>query len=410
MKKLLLLAAGAFVAMSANATTWAVVGAYTNPNWNFEASTVLEGTGDVLSCEIAHLIGDFKIVDIDESSWAIQYGTDTPVELGQSYVLQGKDGGDDPANIKFAGNILAVNDATVTWNPTTFEMTVTGTAETGFPTLYATGSFNSWTTPGDDADYICAEENGIYTVTIDLGDSGDVEFKLAGEGWSNEIAGGVTVLHEPVEVTKGGANLKTTLSGEQTLVFDYNEMTMYFEGEGGEVEPGPGPEIPSDAPEMLYFMGNVVDNSWDPENAIAATSATNGVFVFQSIELMNGDNSGTSWFTFINTLNSDWNVINDGTHRYGPAAGEDGALVEDQVVKFSIGGDVSFNIPDGTYSFVVDFNTMELYAADPAGVETIKIDLNAPAVYYNLNGVRVDNPQNGIFIMRQGNKAIKVVK
>lgn len=30
-----------------------------------------------------------------------------------------------------------------------------------------------------------------------------------------------------------------------------------------------------------------------------------------------------------------------------------------------------------------------------------------PAVYYNLQGIRVDNPKNGIYIRRQGNKTSK---
>lgn len=258
MKKLLLLAAGAFMAVSANAATWAVVGSYTDPNWNFDASTVLEGTGDELSCTIDHLTSDFKIVDIDDSSWAIQYGTATPIELGETYVLDGKDGGPDPANITFAGNILAVNNAVVTWNPSTFEMSITGDAETGFPTLYATGSFNGWTTPGDDESVICEENDGVYTVTIDLGDSGSVEFKLAGEGWSNEIAGGVEVGYDPVEVTKGGGNLTTTLTGEQTLVFDYNDMVMYFESEGNGVE---GIEDDINVPAVYYNLQGVKVNN-----------------------------------------------------------------------------------------------------------------------------------------------------
>ena len=37
-------------------------------------------------------------------------------------------------------------------------------------------------------------------------------------------------------------------------------------------------------------------------------------------------------------------------------------------------------------------------------------DLNAPVVYYNLQGVRVENPANGVFIRVQGNQATKIVK
>ena len=48
---------------------------------------------------------------------------------------------------------------------------------------------------------------------------------------------------------------------------------------------------------------------------------------------------------------------------------------------------------------------------DPAaGVNDVIVsDANAPVEYYNLQGVRVANPQNGIFIRKEGNKALKVV-
>jgi maltose-binding protein MalE len=45
-----------------------------------------------------------------------------------------------------------------------------------------------------------------------------------------------------------------------------------------------------------------------------------------------------------------------------------------------------------------------------AGVETIVNDENnqdATPVYYNLQGIRVDNPSGGIFILRQGSKVTK---
>lgn len=55
------------------------------------------------------------------------------------------------------------------------------------------------------------------------------------------------------------------------------------------------------------------------------------------------------------------------------------------------------------------------YTIDPngevTGVESIAIDNTADseAVYYNLNGVRVDNPANGIYIMRRGNTVSKIM-
>ena len=44
------------------------------------------------------------------------------------------------------------------------------------------------------------------------------------------------------------------------------------------------------------------------------------------------------------------------------------------------------------------------------GVEAVEIeDADAPVEYYNLQGVRVANPQNGLYIVRQGNKVSKQI-
>ena len=47
-------------------------------------------------------------------------------------------------------------------------------------------------------------------------------------------------------------------------------------------------------------------------------------------------------------------------------------------------------------------------AAD--GIDAVEIDENAPVEYFNLQGVRVENPANGLYIMRQGDKVVKVIK
>ncbi len=54
--------------------------------------------------------------------------------------------------------------------------------------------------------------------------------------------------------------------------------------------------------------------------------------------------------------------------------------------------------------------TIEITSDDIAtGVDNIAVDANAPVEYYNLQGVKVENPSNGIFIKKQGNKTTKVV-
>lgn len=62
-----------------------------------------------------------------------------------------------------------------------------------------------------------------------------------------------------------------------------------------------------------------------------------------------------------------------------------------------------------------DFVPVSLYFfsdyvnVDPAAVSTIEPDNDAPAEYFTLQGVRVSNPSDGIFIRRQGDRAEKVL-
>lgn len=49
------------------------------------------------------------------------------------------------------------------------------------------------------------------------------------------------------------------------------------------------------------------------------------------------------------------------------------------------------------------------YANTPTGISSIEAE-NGEAVYFNLQGVRVQNPENGIFIRVQNGKAIKIMK
>ncbi|MDE6574050.1 MAG: hypothetical protein K2L84_01825 [Muribaculaceae bacterium] len=50
----------------------------------------------------------------------------------------------------------------------------------------------------------------------------------------------------------------------------------------------------------------------------------------------------------------------------------------------------------------------DIYAESGVGVVEVQ-DENAPVEYYNLQGVRVQNPENGMYIRRQGTKTSKVI-
>lgn len=57
-----------------------------------------------------------------------------------------------------------------------------------------------------------------------------------------------------------------------------------------------------------------------------------------------------------------------------------------------------------TFEFTITYNTK-----DDDSVDAIASEENAPAEYYNLQGVRVANPDNGIYIVRRGSKVSKTV-
>lgn len=87
-------------------------------------------------------------------------------------------------------------------------------------------------------------------------------------------------------------------------------------------------------------------------------------------------------------------------------------MPESESAYYQVGFASSVN-EDGTVN-IFQFNPgirLAKYIFDPsAGVEgAIADDVNAPVKYYNLQGVEIANPENGLFIKKQGAKATKVV-
>ena len=62
--------------------------------------------------------------------------------------------------------------------------------------------------------------------------------------------------------------------------------------------------------------------------------------------------------------------------------------------------------PSDTFTISLPDNLKEPSSA----ITEIEADANAPVEYFNLQGIRVANPENGVFIRRQGNTVTKIVK
>lgn len=60
-------------------------------------------------------------------------------------------------------------------------------------------------------------------------------------------------------------------------------------------------------------------------------------------------------------------------------------------------------IADSQFEIVIDYIN-----PNQSGVNEIAVDLNAPAEYYTLEGIRVNAPEEGLYIVKQGDKVSKV--
>ena len=183
---------------------------------------------------------------------------------------------------------------------------------------------------------------------------------------------------------------------------------VYSAGGGG----GGGGNQDVDAPSALYLLGNIPAGHWDTTAAIPMTKSGNVFTCTATIEAPAKSDYG--YFSFVTAKGADWDEVNS-SDRYGSMTPDELIAVNESadVARFPVGvsasSATSWMILPGTYSFTVDFSTKKLTVTDPTGV-SLTGDDEAEAVWFNLQGQRVENPDKGIFIRVVRGKAVKVMK
>ena len=239
MRKILLVFMAILAAAQISAAEYAIVGSFTNPSWNFDASRAAKGVltknaGGKYESTIENLATGFKIVDIENNNWDVQYGAPSSndmVENGKTFSLKAKNGGADPSNIEFANYVTAIQNAKVVFDPEAKTLTVTGTPVSDLK-LYISGNMTNWATPGEDGSIAMTENDGIYSATVSF-TAGD-EFKVFGKGWSPEfgVPADDTPALSPENLTlilaKSGKNIKVNMTGQYVVSFNLStfEMTL----------------------------------------------------------------------------------------------------------------------------------------------------------------------------------------
>ena len=194
MRKILLVFMAILAAAQISAAEYAIVGAFTNPSWNFDASRAANGVltknaGGKYETTIENLATGFKIVDIENNNWDVQYGAPSSndmVEIGKTFSLKAKNGGPDPSNIEFANYVTAIQNAKVVFDPEARTLTVTGTPVSDLK-LYISGNMSGpdWPVPGNDGSIAMTKNGDIYSATVSF--TAGNEFKVFGKGWSPEF-------------------------------------------------------------------------------------------------------------------------------------------------------------------------------------------------------------------------------
>ena len=153
-----------------------------------------------------------------------------------------------------------------------------------------------------------------------------------------------------------------------------------------------------------------------PVNAITITAEGTGYTLKDSYgRYLAVDDSHFTSFQCYTALNefTTWNVAFDGSNAIFSVDrtkdGEDKHIVI-AVSKGAQGTWYSNLAPAAVDGLTAgtDYILPNIYVKASTAVSDIVVDADAPVEYYNLQGIRVANPENGIYIRRQGNSVSKV--
>ena len=299
-------------------------------------------------------------------------------------------------------NITVAGNYTVTFDANTNAVTVKSNSGSSDPDpdptthkVYLSGEFNSWNGAVDNYKFteVSADK---YTFSI-ASFSGNFKVVSDGEwlGTTTPVVSGESYVLSDI----GYDNMALAASNATNVTFTFtpSTKTLVVTYTSGSTDPDPV------VPETLYVIGDFVGNHWDPSNGVLLDK--DGTIFTGTINIETAYKNDYGFFSLCtsrSTSSSDWNV---GT-RYG--ATEKDKLVESGVAETFTAGDKAWKVLPGLYNIEVDFeyNTMTLTSKSDA-VEAIVEDANVAPVYYNLQGVRVAEPTNGLYIVVRGDKVAK---
>lgn len=260
--------------------------------------------------------------------------------------------------------------------------------------FYLIGGFNSWTLK-DPTCLFTAQGDGTYV--LDLGVTLTSGFKINDGTWSNNdynfgSNGSNLVVGEVYNLNASGSSGDIKISeniANPHLVFNPEAKTLLITGQSkeavycyavhGEVFDG-----------ATWTSGNMeeVDGKWVLTAAIVPGS-------FGLMQMDAESLKQTGWFAGVQVGEEVPAFTLDNL-------GQPQAVTDEGCVNWSS------NL-EGEYTFTFDPEALSLTVTEASGIASVIVDNDAPAVYYNLQGVEVANPVRGIYIQVRGTSVKKVV-
>lgn len=286
--------------------------------------------------------------------------------------------------------------------------TLTAATETPQPTpsypdaVYLVGYNRTWE-PASPLEI--AGENGVYTA--EAVEFTATEFKLSSTKgtWDDFNANAMAIVNGAIvqigiaaNLTASNSNIAIAVAGTYDVTIDLTNNTILLEGAVV-------------YPEEIYAIGNVNGLAWSTSEGVALTHLGDGVY--EGAVTVDNSGDGNGYFQFATTLGANWDAVNSGT-RYGAWNNNEAITtgVATSMTNNWAGGTQSWMIVAGNYKMTVDIVNCTVTVTTATGIENVEtVDTDAPAVYYNLQGIEVANPEQGnVYIVKRGSKVTKEVK
>lgn len=177
-----------------------------------------------------------------------------------------------------------------------------------------------------------------------------------------------------------------------------------------------GNDEPAGMPASLYILGDLQGATWDTSNGITMTKDGSRFIASDVNFALAAGATGTHCYLNLTTaLAADWDALNCSADRFGPSVEgveltlDSPAEMQKYALNVNASACKSWMVLPGKYNIIADFTDMTLTATRRSGIDDVDIDPDAPAEFYNMQGVRVDNPSAGLYIKVQGGKVSKVL-